>query len=149
MFLTHRKNIMFNICRIYKKAKMIKILSSTIFQKVSKVSPNATSQKIEWFYKGVWGISSPDSYSLQSTVVQITLKSPKTWMLHIIYTDVIAWTDPLSALTLVASLRPCYRAFIEPVKQRAGQPPLTSAPSERCEGKVSFKLSDIIWISCK
>ena len=48
---------MYNICRIHKKAQLIKILPETVFNKVDWVSPNSTTHKNERFVKGVWGVS--------------------------------------------------------------------------------------------
>lgn len=42
--------LMCNICRIYKKAQIIKNFSSTVFHKVYNVSSDATTLKIERFF---------------------------------------------------------------------------------------------------
>lgn len=46
-------------CRIIKKAQIIKNLSQTAFHKVFAVSLNATTDKIERFHNGLWGVSPP------------------------------------------------------------------------------------------
>ena len=52
-------NLMFYICRIYKKGLMIKNLSETAFHDVCKASLNMINHRIKRFYKGVWGSPLP------------------------------------------------------------------------------------------
>lgn len=52
-------NLMFYICRISKKDRMIKNLSKTAFHNLYKASPNSINHRIKRFYKGVWGIRLP------------------------------------------------------------------------------------------
>lgn len=45
---------MYNICRIYKKTKIIKNLLMSGLQRVYKDAPNSQILKIKRFHKGVW-----------------------------------------------------------------------------------------------
>ena len=53
-----RKNLMYNLCRIDKKARITENLSKTTFYSVYKVSPNSATHRIVWYFKGVWVLSS-------------------------------------------------------------------------------------------
>lgn len=54
MFLTQRRRKLYSISRIYKKDRIIKNLSWTVFYIVVKVSYNSKTHKTGRFLKGVW-----------------------------------------------------------------------------------------------
>ena len=50
------------ICRIYKKAQIIKNLAEKALNNIHEVPSNTTTLTIEWFFKGVWWISGDCSW---------------------------------------------------------------------------------------
>lgn len=47
--------IMYDICKNYKKAQMMRNVSSAALHWIYKVASNSRTYKIEWFLKGAWG----------------------------------------------------------------------------------------------
>lgn len=72
-----------NICRIYNKARTIKSLSEKALCKVYKAPPHSATHKMEWFYKGVWGICC--LLSLLRSLWPINLQHPCNQQLYVMY----------------------------------------------------------------